>query len=229
MRSHFAAFALAAAALLSAGCPAVPQDGGGGGIPSSTTLRVTNGGLSPVRVALDRASSAGSGQGANPTITDLTEVLQPGESTSLDISGIRSSGAFNAYVVPAEAGATLLGPFGCQVDWTCGSDAPARLIWSGESVLCTGVETALLELVNLSDETAYLLVDDEQPALPLLPLAPGESRFASFESRLSDVLVQAVVNDAVLGQTVVAFTRCARLRSCEVARVAYDGNALSCD
>ncbi len=220
---------IAAAGLWAAGCvPPAPRNS----LPVES-LKIVNAGRADVRVALDRSRSLGvaqpSGQAA-PLITDITPQLTPGDSVTLDLSDLSAAETFEAYVL-VDGDDDLRGPFACRIDLACGNADATSVIWTGSEVLCTGrIDVAVVELVNGSDASVYLLAEDEQPALPLLPLAPGESRFVQVArpAGSAGIFVQAVEVTPIFGASVVDFTSCRLAQSCRSTTVRFDGRVLDC-
>lgn len=224
-------FSLVVALLFAAsGCP---RSGGGG--TADETVVVLNAGQRAVRVGVARPPLFG-GQAAtaqsSDTITDLTPPLQPGESTTLLFPAMTTSETFNVFVTGIDTGDELLGPFSCRIDRACRDIEPPRLVWTGATVLCANLDQTVIELVNESSATAYLLIGDEQPALPTLPFAPGETRFtqlARTAGSANSARVRAVTINPILGPLEVAVTQCGFLQPCRTARVRFDGQFLECD
>lgn len=228
---------LCCAAALISGCPRTGGTGGNGntgGDSIDTSLSVTNASQAPVRIGIDRTSASSFiGVTSQPagSITDLSNLLQPGESDTLPLTVIAAVEQFNVFVIEPSSSQQLLGPFPCRIDRVCLESSAARVIWTGTDVLFTDLNDAIVQLTNKSAATAYLLVGDEQPQLPLLPLSPGESRFlqVSRTAALGGTLqVRAVTFNPLVGPTVAAFTQCGLLRVCENLTVTFDGQSMTC-
>lgn len=215
---------LGAALFVPGGCARL---GSGGGAPRApTTLLVVNGAQTAARVGI--AQGTLSSPGDADVISDLTPLLQPGETAELPLEVVATPLRFSAIALSSD-GRNTLGPFACEVDLSCLSDRPVPVIWTGAEVICASLNRAIVWLSNESNSTAYLLIGDEQPALPLLPLSAGESRFAQLDSNVAGgIQVRAVRFDPVLGPTLVAFTQCPLVGTCLTVRAAFDGNALDC-
>lgn len=213
------------AAALAVGC--VRPGGGGTPRQESLTLHLRNGARTAVRLGIDRNPFTGA-EGGSGSISDLTPLLQPGEEFDLPLALVTVPFRFDAYAIVAETD-DLRGPFPCEVALVCMGAAAVPVIWTGSDVVCASQNRPIVSLKNESDTTVYLLVGDEQPALPLLPLAPGEARDTQLgENTVGGVMVRAVRFDAILGQTLVAFTQCPLVGSCVSIESVFDGSALTC-
>ena len=184
-------------------------------------MLVFNGGLDDVRVGIDR-SGAG-------TISQITPLVPPNGKTRLTLT-LNRGRAFDAFARGAETGNEFAGPFACAVDLFCGDPNETQLIWTGEEVLCTGTAVVIVELLNESSDTAFLLVEDEEPQLPILPLLPGERRFVSRPQGAgpSGVLIRAFVDDPLLGLRLTDFVTCRASVGCRPVRVGYGDEGLRC-
>jgi hypothetical protein len=220
---------LAAILAVLAGC-ALPPDFTPNDQTGDAIVTVVNSGQTAVRIGIDRSTSVGAAQPA-PTLTDLTPLLMPGESVMLTLPGLSSARTFDVFIIGPDSQADLLGPFPCRIDLSCFNADATQIIWTGSTVLCTGrLDQAVVELANQSDRTVYLLVEDEQPALPLLPLTPGESRFVELPRTglAGSFRVRAVSIGPILGPNILAFTDCSLFQTCAAARVQFDGQRLNC-
>ena len=218
---RYALFTVAAAAVgyaawLAVGCS--PSGLGGAG---EVTVRVCNGGLDDVRVGVDRTGTG--------TVSQITPAIPPSGSARLTLT-LTTGRTFDAFARGAETGNEFAGPFPCTVDLFCGDPNETQLIWTGAEVLCTATDVAIVELVNESSETAFLLADDEQPQLPILPLLPGERRFVARPAGAgqSSVLVRAFVDDPLRGLQLMDFVTCRVGVGCRPVRVRYADGGLLC-
>lgn len=210
---------LLAALVWLVGCnvPALPD-----GSSDEVTVRVFNGGLELVRLGFDR--------GTTGTITELTPPIAPNDALSLDLPLARTR-SFDVFVRGAETGNQFLGPFPCDIDIFCDDPNETHIIWTGSQVLCTSTGLSVIELLNDSAGTAFLLVDDEQPQLPILPLLPGERRFVAAvrSGGQASPLIRVFVDDPLLGLRLVEFTRCRAELGCAPQVVRYDGQRIFCE
>lgn len=204
--------------------------GGGDAEVPSVTITILNGGQSAVRVAIDRSPSLATSQvSGGSTVTDLTPLVQPGDSTELELPLVATPLRFDAFAIVPSEDAQLRGPFRCEVDALCLGDRAVRAIWTGADLVCTSLDRPIAALHNGSDATVYLLVADEEPDLPLLPLSPGESRFTPLPAGLvGGVRVRAMRFDSTLGVTLIAFSQCPLVGTCLELSVVFDGRTLSC-
>jgi hypothetical protein len=203
------------------------SDGSGG----LATLTIINASQSAVRIGIDRKQFyiwQPPETQSEPMITDLTPLLLPGESTTVSLPVTSLVEQFDVFVIGLENDSQPLGSFPCQIDRYCLNAGTARIVWTGETVLFTSADQTLIELTNDGTETLYLLVEDEEPVLALLPLNPGESRHLQLPRGPGNFYVRAVRIDPLLGPILVAYTYCSLFDICQPAHVDFDGQTLIC-
>lgn len=236
MRWHTSALAVCASTALSvSGCPQTKRESDNAGRVSTTQLRIDNVAKSPIRIGVDQSATLGpttATSGDAGVITDLTPLLEPGESFDLPISTGGIVTEVRLYAIPPEDVGDVRGPFTCRFDIGCTTAGGMRAVWTGAAIIHSGVNSAMLELANRSERTAFLLVGDETPAVPLLPLLPGESRFVAIPRAgtiAASVEVSAVVIDPNLGPRLAAAGNCGVLGVCHGGRVEFDGATVACE